>query len=398
MKSEKVPKSDARKNIRQPRDTRLLLGLLIPMILAFGCSGIHPPASGSRSPGLHRVLRLEPGPGNPRNSEGDFIQLRDGRVLFVYTHFTGGDADHAAAHLTARESRDGGQTWTANDTLVVANEGGMNVMSVSLVRLKSGPIALFYLRKNSTKDCRPVVRFSRDEARTWSEPVECINDEIGYYVLNNARVLQLAGGRLVMPVAQHTHRDGVWQPGEVICYLSDDEGKTWRRGPARLTATAEGKPVDLMEPGLVETTPNRLLMVIRTRVGCQYFARSVDGGDRWSEPEPSPILSPESPATLTKFPGGGTLVMIWNDHRGRPLEYRSANPPHRTPLVLALSRDGGRTWERTKIIENVSDAGYCYTAARWIGQRLLLGYCAHRSPWGLATTQVTLLDRRWIEG
>jgi hypothetical protein len=383
--------------MQKPHLSLFLFNLSILIGLAPGFPENMLPASGPEPEGPQRVLRLAPGPGNPRNSEGDFIRLQDGRVLFIYAHFTGGDADHAAAHLASRESRDGGRTWSANDTVVVANEGGMNVMSVSLLRLKSGPIALFYLRKNSTKDCRPMVRFSRDESRTWSEPVECITDEIGYYVLNNARVVQLAGGRLVMPVAQHTHPDGIWQPGEVLCYLSDDEGKTWRRGPARLTATVDGKPVDLMEPGVVETKPNRLLMVIRTRVGCQYFARSQDGGEHWSKPEPSSVSSPESPATMTKLPGKETLVIIWNDQRDRPLEYRRKSPPHRTPLALALSHDNGRTWKKTKIIENDPDCGYCYTAARWIGDRLILGYCAHRSPWGLATTQVTLLERKWIE-
>lgn len=383
--------------MRKTYPALFLFDLVILIGLALCCLGLGFSVSAAGSEGPLRVLRLEPGPGNPRNSEGDFIRLKDGRILIIYAHFTGGDADHAAAHLASRESRDGGRTWSANDMLVVANEGGMNVMSVSLLRLRSGPIALFYLRKNSTKDCRPMVRFSRDEARTWSEPVECITDEIGYYVLNNARVVQLAGGRLVMPVAQHTHPDGIWQAGEVLCYLSDDEGKTWRRGPARLTATADGKPVDLMEPGVAETKPDRLLMVIRTRVGCQYFARSQDGGEHWSKPEPSSVLSPESPATMTLLPGEETLVMIWNDQRDRPLEYRRETPPHRTPLALALSRDGGRTWEKTKIIENDPDCGYCYTAARWIGEQLLLSYCAHRSPWGLATTQVTLLERNWIE-
>ena len=28
------------------------------------------------------VLRLAPGPDNPRNSEGDFITLKDGKILF----------------------------------------------------------------------------------------------------------------------------------------------------------------------------------------------------------------------------------------------------------------------------------------------------------------------------
>jgi hypothetical protein len=352
---------------------------------------------GGEAEGLRRVLRLAPGPGNPRNSEGDFIQLKDGRLLFVYTHFTGGEGDHAKAHLAARGSRDGGLTWSAEDALVVANEGGMNVMSVSLLRLKSGAIALFYLRKNSTKDCRPLVRFSRDEAKTWSEPTECITDEIGYYVLNNDRVVQLESGRLVVPVAQHVPADGKRRPGEILCYLSDDDGRTWRRGQSRLTATADGKPVDLMEPGVVELAPNDLLMLIRTRLGCQYVSRSADGGETWSPPEPGELWSPEAPVTLTTLPGTKTLVAIWNDHRGKPLAERCAHPPHRTPLSVALSSDGGRTWGKGKVIEDDPEGGFCYIAAEWVGERLLLGYCAHKSRWGLQTTQVTVVERGWVE-
>lgn len=35
------------------------------------------------------VLQLNPGENNPRNSEGDFVRLKDGRIMFIYTHFTG---------------------------------------------------------------------------------------------------------------------------------------------------------------------------------------------------------------------------------------------------------------------------------------------------------------------
>ena len=35
------------------------------------------------------ALELPPGPGNPRNSEGDFIELKDGRVLYAYSRFNG---------------------------------------------------------------------------------------------------------------------------------------------------------------------------------------------------------------------------------------------------------------------------------------------------------------------
>ena len=153
--------------------------------------------------GPHSVLRLEPLSGNPRNSEGDFIRLADGRILFIYTRFTGGSGDHAAADLAGRFSSDDGKTWTTNDVFIVRNEGGLNVMSVSLLRLRDGRIALFYLCKRSLTDCRPLMRVSTDEAKTWSAATTCIDDVAGYYVMNNDRAVQLKSGRLVLPVALH---------------------------------------------------------------------------------------------------------------------------------------------------------------------------------------------------
>src|SRR5688572_1412951 len=110
-------------------------------------------------------LALTPTEGNPRNSEGDFVTLRDGRILFVYTHFTGGGADHAAAHLAARVSGDGGKTWSDKDAVVPAARGAQNTMSVSLLRLRSGKVALFYLVKHGLDDCRLFMQVSAEEAR-----------------------------------------------------------------------------------------------------------------------------------------------------------------------------------------------------------------------------------------
>ena len=49
-----------------------------------------------------RVLELRSGPGNPRNSEGDFIRLKDGRVLFVYSHYTKGTGGDHDPRISAR--------------------------------------------------------------------------------------------------------------------------------------------------------------------------------------------------------------------------------------------------------------------------------------------------------
>lgn len=346
------------------------------------------PVTVSKLP-LQHCLTISPGAENPRNSEGDFIKLKDGRWLFIYSHFTGGASDHAKAFLASRESSDGGISWSTKDNVVVTNEGGFNVMSVSLLRLKSGEITLFYLRKNSLQDCRPMMRISRDEAKTWSDPTECITDEIGYYVLNNNRVIQLAYGRLVMPTALHGFEKGKLQPGQIVTYFSDDKGKTWQRSKSILKTDEQGERLSFMEPGVVEVKKKKLLMVIRTKKGCAYFSDSKDAGETWSTPKPSEILSPEAPATLTKIPSTGDLLLIWNDHFDKPEEYRLKRPPIRNPLTVAISRDDGRTWERKKIIENEPGHAYCYTAVAFDKNKILMGYCANNGSWGLGLTKVS---------
>jgi sialidase-1 len=346
--------------------------------------------------GVNKITLLNPGPKNPRNSEGDFIELKDGRVLLVYTHFTDGGSDHASAHLASRVSQDGGLTWSSEDALVLANEGEYNIMSVSLLRLKSGEIALFYLRKNSLGDCRPLMRLSADETATWGEPVEVITDQVGYYVLNNDRVIQLNDGRLVCPVALHNlpeYEEPDWA-GLLMCYLSDDQGKTWRRSRSVLKgARPNGTRVMLQEPGVIELKESRLMMWARTDDGSQYLSWSHDQGDSWSQPTPSGIKSPRSPASIERIPGRLDLLMVWNDHDEIPENLKG----QRTPFNLALSHDEGKTWTKSRVLEDDPNGWYCYTAIDFIGDRVLLGHSAgDRRTGGLNSLQVTSFDTLWL--
>jgi len=356
--------------------------LLCASLLAALCAPLdaqpltgNPPLAGAT------VLKLlPPSPGNPRNTEGAFVTLKDGRVMFAYTRFSGG-GDHDAATIAARYSSDGGKTWTAIDTPVVANEGGMNVMSVSLLRLRDGRIALFYLRKNSVADCRPYLRYSSDEGKTWSEPALCI-PEPGYFVLNNDRVIQLRGGRLVAPVAWHKDQDGKHTSrGIAMAYLSDDAGKTWRRSRTELQCPTPSS-AGFQEPGVVELNDGRIMMFIRTQLGSQYLSYSNDGGDTWSEAQPSAIQSPLSPASIKRVPSTGELLMVWNDHARIDPSYRSADSGERrtggkrTPLTVAVSRDEGKTWNHAHDLLASPEGWYCYTAIHFAGDRVLLAFAS----------------------
>lgn len=340
---------------------------------------------------VYRVRLLPPRPGNPRNSEGAFLKLKDGRILFVYSHFTGGGGDNSAAYLAARYSSDGGRTWTEEDRVVVPNEGGMNVMSVSLLRMKSGAIGLVYLRKNGTDDCRPYLRTSTDEGETWSEPHLCIEPK-DYWVVNNDRVVRLSTGRLILPASRHTWiSDRALKPGVVVVWRSDDDGATWQPSETELHGP-EASHSGLQEPGVVELRDGRLMLLSRTDQGCHFRSYSSDGGVTWSQAQPTDIKAPCSPATVKRIPSTGDLLLVWNDHSRNP-ELGS----QRTPLTLALSSDDGQTWHHVKDIETDPKGWFCYTAMEFVGDKVLLGYCA--SDPGLphlAQTGIALVRLDWL--
>jgi Neuraminidase (sialidase) len=179
------------------------------------------------------VFGVEPSQANPRNSEGSFVRLKSGRILFYYSQFYGGSGDETPARIAGIHSDDDGRTWSQPET-IVKNTAAGNIMSVSLLRLASGKIAFFYIVRNSWIDSRPCVRFSTDEAATWSEP-KLVVPAPGYFVLNNDRVVQSSTGRIVVPVA--FHRSKLAEPlsaksfdgrGIAMWYYSDDDGQTWQ--------------------------------------------------------------------------------------------------------------------------------------------------------------------------
>lgn len=308
---------------------------------------------------------------NPRNTEGDVVVLKDGRWLMVWSEFYGGSEDDARARIAGMLGTKNGRKWS-EPFEVQPNVGKQNVMSASLLRLRSGALALFFGIKNSPTDLKFFMRISHDEAKSWGEPV-CVTPVEGYHCLNNARVVQLSSGRLIAPVASSPE---VWSAREHFTssvFYSDDGGRTWR--PSRKVADAPKRGA--MEPGVVELRDGRLLMIIRTQLGCIYRAFSDDGGETWSAPEPmryrpdgDPIKAPEAPATIARIAQTGDLLLVWNhnfvsgaDHGGR-----------RTPLTVAISRDEGETWTHIKDLETNPQHAYHYTAVRFVGEDVVLLY------------------------
>lgn len=380
----------------------------------------------------HSVLELPAGEGNSRNSEGDFIVLKGGDILFAYSKFIGGKGDdHDRCVIAARVSKDKGESWSSEDRIIATNEVEPegNVMSVSLLRLQDGRIALFYLQKiagdEETVATRVMMKTSADEGESWSDETDCTAGmTLGYRVVNNARIIRLTSGRILIPVAWHRfHGSGDYDmdgDAELYGLWSDDDGKTWHRGNGfyidevegaegktgayvegcqenQLCRIAEedrtGRRVVTQEPGIMEMRDGSVLMYIRADTGYQWYASSKDGGETWGDLRPAPYVGPLSPATMRRL-ADGRLLLIWNDHEGREDLGRA-----RTPLTLATSVDEGQSWPAKKILEGSYDPDnrthyhYCYTAALELRDRILLAYCAEDN---LKHLRITSVPLRWL--
>ena len=329
------------------------------------------------------VLNLLVTDESPRNSEGAFASLADGSTLYAWSRYQGNDPDDCSpAVIAARTSPDEVCTWP-DDTIreVVGREGRCNVMSVSLLRLADGRLAMFYIRKESFLDCRPRMRISTDEGRTWSEPSLCIAAP-GYFVVNNDRIIQLKSGRLLIPAGYHRARSTSLEVSDygqldfralAMFFYSDDAGQSWKEAPDWLALPLPNQ-MGLQEPGVVELKDGRILGYARTDTGTHWRFISDDGGLHWHSLEAwQAFPAPCSPLCIKRIPKTGDLLAIWND---TSIDIGAqASSWGRTPLTAAISRDDGETWSKSKLVEDDPRRGYCYTTIHFTrDDAVLLAY------------------------
>lgn len=335
------------------------------------------------------ILELSPDlkKGNPRNSEGAFLQLTNGEIIYLYSKFKGeSSADYATSDLTLLRSTDGGNTFTEEQTVTTCEkESSVNVMSLSLLMMKNGDIGLFYLVRTTYTLLQMFLRRSSDGGHTWSERVLCTPYE-GFFVVNNDRVTRLSDGRIIIPAARHTTgwkerpdsgEEYFDSQSEVVFFYSDDDGYTWKQSADKCSIPYHSyNSAGLQEPGLIELSDGILWAWARTELGCQYEMFSLDNGEHWTAAQPSRFTSPNSPLSM-KRDNSGRIYAIWN-----PIpEYNGRNNPGyfiggRNPLVIACSDDNGKTFSEPVAFEDDETCGYCYCAIYFTNDKMLLSYCA----------------------
>lgn len=293
---------------------------------------------------------------NPRNSEASVIELNDKSLLMAWQCFDGGERgseDDAPSSIRLVNSYGNGKTWENERIIAEMKDGCVNCYSPAFFRAIDGSIVLIFKRYVQLIWGKPVLNncyriTSYDEGKTWSEE-EVIWESKNTGIINHG-IVRISDGSLLIPVEISCPTDSGVDHNCVAVLRSEDELKTFTMSNI-LDAPKRG----LMEPSLAEANDGSINMVMRTQLGNVYYSKSSDGGRSFSEAKPTVLESPESCPYILSVPDTDVQLVIWNNSK---YDVNFGHFGKRSPLTIAISRDGLKTFTDYFDIETAPDHAF----------------------------------------
>ena len=127
--------------------------------------------------------------------------------------------------------------------------------------------------------------------------------------------------------------------------ISDDQGKTWRQADM---PESNGR----VHANVVELGNGRLAAFMRSReADFIYRSESLDWGDSWSKPVPTPLPNNNSSISAVRLQSGRIAIAYNPTCTPEPVSGKAAWPGLRCPVAVALSEDGGLTFPLIRWME-----------------------------------------------
>jgi predicted neuraminidase len=282
------------------------------------------------------------------------VELRNGDLMAAWF---GGTAE-GSPDVAIWGSRRSGGTWSA--PVELAREPAIAAYNPVLFYTKDARLWLYYKFGPHPDNWTAAREWSANDGKTWS-PVEHL--PAGLYGPIRAKPLIMADGTVVSGTSVESYRS--W-----ACWIerSTDNGRTWKKSgpitvalssqnpakgpaPAAVPGASEWSLTDgIIQPSVVSRGGKQLRLYARStsRTGKICIADSDDGGVTWSQARPIGVPNPNSGIDAVAL-RDGRVVLVYNH-----------SDQHRTPLNLAVSKDG----EHFKMFQVLEDqpGEYSYPA------------------------------------
>ena len=264
-----------------------------------------------------------------------------------------------------RRSVDGGKTW--EPSITIANPGFQG--GGTTVDENTGDIIVF------VEDTHPIaplkVYRSKDNGKTWLHENVTINpNSLGHIPsmhMNEKGITLLNSkykGRLIRPTRYYSggNDKAYWDDHYTNAIYSDDGGNTWQASePFPAKGTGEAAMAEL-EDGTIYYNSRRHKSTDGLNPRKRYIAKSIDGGQTWSDlyvceelPDGDQNRDYGLMGGLVRLPVGGHDILIFSNIE---------SPEGRTHGTVWASFDGGKSWPVKKLAEEGSFAYSSLAAGR----------------------------------
>jgi predicted neuraminidase len=238
-------------------------------------------------------------------------------------------------------SRCVGGSWTAPVQVadgVVSPTNRYPTWNPVLFQPKTGPLMLFYKVGPSPSAWWGMMMTSDDAGKTWSKPHRLPDGVLG--PIKNKPV-QLPNGDIVAPSS--TEDDG-WR---VHFERTSDLGKTWQT----TLPLNDGKEIGAIQPAILFHKNGKLQAIGRTKQARIFEVWSEDSGKTWGRMALTSLPNPNSGIDAVTLRDGRQLL-VYN---------HNPNPKGRSPLNVAVSKDG-REWQAALTLESEPGEQFSYPA------------------------------------
>ena len=282
---------------------------------------------------VERVLGPEV-PTGPYKHPACLTELDNGDLYLVYY---GGEGEYATETAVFGARRKRGETLWSTPT-PIARDPLRSVGNGVIWQAPDGLVWLFYVVRDGAtwSTSRIQLKISRDRAETWSD-ASVLALESGMMVRN--RPIVLADGSYFLPAYHETGHDTevVGADSTSLFFRFDPKSRKWSE--TERIKSARGN----IQPAVVELEPGHLVAYCRRggdyspkTIGYLVRSESRDGGRTWTEGVDAAFPNPNAAVDFLKLKSG-SLLLVYND-----------SMTSRTPLTVALSTDGDKSYPRRK--------------------------------------------------
>jgi predicted neuraminidase len=317
---------------------KLHRSLILARALALACltagaalEAGEPPAS----PGLVKKEFVADNPPFPSSHASTIVETPDGLVAAWF-----GGAHERAPDVSIWLAHNVGAGWSAPEEVANGSmpDGSRRYpcWNPVLFRRSNEDLLLFYKVGPSPENWWGMVRLSRDNGKTW---IKVRRLPAGFVGPVRNKPLELADGTLL---CGSSSEDKGWRAH--VEWTKNPFG-LWNRGPtlnAAFTCPAIQPTLLAQEGGLQ--------MLVRTKQGRIFEAWATNGHYRWSALARTALPNPNSAIDAVKLRDGRSLLVYNHTTAGRAV------------MNVAVSTDGGASWQALCELENEAGSEFSYPA------------------------------------